>query len=59
MPSWDCVSPTGIKMNMDDPYHTDWVLGAGLDIDESYSENVSGPAWSIAFDMQIKRVDDD
>ncbi len=27
---WSRVSPTGIKQGADDPYHTDWMLGAGL-----------------------------
>jgi hypothetical protein len=27
---WQAVSPQGIKQGADDPYHTDWMLGAGL-----------------------------
>ena len=27
---WIAVSPQGIKQASDDPYHTDWMLGAGL-----------------------------
>jgi len=27
---WQAVSPQGIKQGSDDPYHTDWMLGAGL-----------------------------
>ena len=27
---WSRVSPTGVKQGADDPYHTDWMLGAGL-----------------------------
>jgi phosphohistidine swiveling domain-containing protein len=30
-PAWDSVCPSGMKMMMDDPYHTDWMVGAGLD----------------------------
>lgn len=30
-PKWDPVCPSGIKMQNDDPYHTDWMVGAGLD----------------------------
>ncbi len=28
---WRRVSPQGVKQNSDDPLHTDWMLGAGLD----------------------------
>jgi hypothetical protein len=27
---WASVSPRGLKQDSDDPYHTDWMLGAGL-----------------------------
>lgn len=35
-PPWDLVSYSGMKMMMDDPYHTDWWIGAGLDLDNAY-----------------------
>lgn len=28
---WQPISPRGVKQGGDDPYHTDWMLGAGLD----------------------------
>jgi hypothetical protein len=28
---WRTVSPVGVKQGADDPLHTDWMLGAGLD----------------------------
>lgn len=28
---WNTVSPVGVKQGADDPHHTDWMLGAGLD----------------------------
>lgn len=31
LPPWRSVSPTGMKMAMDDPNHTDWVIGGGFD----------------------------
>lgn len=31
LPAWKTVSPGGMKMAMDDPNHTDWVIGGGLD----------------------------
>ena len=35
-PAWRLISPAGLKMPHDDPLHTDWMLGAGLRIDEVY-----------------------
>jgi phosphohistidine swiveling domain-containing protein len=28
---WNVVCPSGLKMMNDDPYHSDWVIGAGLE----------------------------
>lgn len=28
--AWVPISPVGVKQGADDPYHTDWMLGAGL-----------------------------
>lgn len=33
---WDCVSRPGMKISGDDPYHTDWWIGAGLPLDMAY-----------------------
>lgn len=35
-PPWVAVSPTGMKLPMDDPFHTDWMLGARLDLRSDY-----------------------
>ncbi|WP_210242336.1 PEP-utilizing enzyme [Mesorhizobium sp. B2-6-4] len=32
-PPWQIVSPQGVKMMGDDPYHTDFLIGAGLEPD--------------------------
>lgn len=31
LPAWRTISPGGMKMAMDDPNHTDWVIGGGFD----------------------------
>ncbi len=31
LPEWKTISPGGMKMAMDNPNHTDWVIGGGLD----------------------------
>ena len=35
-PEWTPVAGSGWKMVGDDPYHTDWMLGAGVPLDETY-----------------------
>ena len=35
-PAWRGVAPAGLKMQGDDPDHSDWVLGAGLDPGDAY-----------------------
>jgi hypothetical protein len=37
LPEWKTVCPIGMKMFNDDPYHTDWCVGAGVDLDEAYN----------------------
>lgn len=50
-PSWTPVSPTGLKLPLDDPFHTDWWLGAGLDLDGSV---YSGPIHDAALEAMFK-----
>lgn len=39
-------------MELDNPDHTDWILGAGLTFEEAYSDVVSEPAWDAAYRLQ-------
>jgi hypothetical protein len=36
VPVWTPVSPMGFKIPMDDPYHTDFLIGGGADPNEKY-----------------------
>lgn len=47
-PPWDCVSPSGMKLPNDDPYHTDWMLGGGFDLREDYKHDA--PVYDAALD---------
>jgi hypothetical protein len=38
-PRWEFVAGSGLKMMNDDPYHTDWVLGAGIPLDQVYDHD--------------------
>lgn len=57
LPPWQTVSESGLKMCMDNPYHTDWLLGAGLTLEDAYDDNVNTPAWDHALALQVAEVD--
>jgi phosphohistidine swiveling domain-containing protein len=50
-PDWEIVSPHGMKCQGDNPYHTDWMIGAGLDLRDDYyvTSPASKAAWDLAF----------
>lgn len=43
---WKAVSKSGMKQGADDPYHTDWMLGAGLDLKDMHQSG-GNPHWKI------------
>lgn len=47
MVEWTPVSPVGVKMNYDNPAHTDWRTAAGL-----LDEDVSSFEYDLAWDIQ-------
>jgi phosphohistidine swiveling domain-containing protein len=55
-PEWTAMSPTGLKMPMDDPYHSDWMLGAGFDLYKDYGHDkaVTRASLSLMFELQQK-----
>lgn len=57
---WEPISPSGLKMFGDDPYHTDWILGAGLDLNVMsnqyahpgvYDQALHDAAWEKRFEI--------
>lgn len=53
---WNTVCPSGLKMMNDDPYHTDWLVGAGLPLDwMMWPDKIHGEA---AHDLQHKVQDE-
>lgn len=58
LPPWQTISPIGLKMQNDDPYHTDWVIGAGLDPEDReltyYPSPVAEAAMQLAHSLQDK-----
>lgn len=51
-PEWDRVSPPDFKMQCDSRDHTDWMLGAGIDLSRSYDDDVKIPAYMKAMEIQ-------
>lgn len=48
LPEWEPVCPSGMKMLVDNPLHTDWWLGAGLALEEVYETNaVNQAVWEF------------
>lgn len=49
---WTTVCPSGLKMFGDDPYHTDFLIGAGLDLDAMADHD--SPLSRLVWDMRQK-----
>jgi phosphohistidine swiveling domain-containing protein len=49
---WVAVSPSGLKLSLDDPNHTDWILGAGRRLDEAYSGELHDAAVEAMGELQ-------
>jgi phosphohistidine swiveling domain-containing protein len=59
-PPWEPVSQSGMKLVMDNPYHTDWLLGAGLSIHkDTYGSPVAEAAYEVAFEYVHQFTDHD
>lgn len=54
---WKCVAPSGLKMFGDDPYHTDFMLGAGLELDAMRDDNeLSRQIWDLRHKVQEEKL---
>jgi phosphohistidine swiveling domain-containing protein len=52
LPHYDIVCPSGMKMQMDSRPHSDWMIGANLNLDDDYSLN--NPIQKAALNMRRK-----
>ena len=60
-PYWQNVTRSGFKMSMDDPNHTDWMLGAKIPLKETYShsdDSLGGVVMSSAYKLRSKIVEE-
>jgi hypothetical protein len=58
-PEWQVVSPSGMKMYCDDPYHTDWVIGAGISLDDVYShknQELENAIYNLMQCVQVEKL---
>jgi hypothetical protein len=53
-PEWKPVSPAGVKMGNDDPYHTDWMLGGGLDLKLHNDQAFQASSLELMQEIQAK-----
>jgi phosphohistidine swiveling domain-containing protein len=54
-PTWDPpVCPSGVKLFNDDAFHTDWMVGAGLDPRVAYDERFLQVTTRAKFDVQAE-----
>lgn len=53
---YKAVCPSGMKLMMDDPYHTDWMVGAGLDLDAFYKDDEENPGFKSAVWDAVREV---
>lgn len=55
-PPWTPVSPSGLKLQMDDECHTDWMIGAGLDLHADYwhGSNAHKAAFELGYDITTR-----
>lgn len=53
-PPWTAVARSGLKLPLDDPNHSDWMIGAGLDPREvhAYSGPLHDASMAAAFEVQ-------
>lgn len=54
-PPWEPVCPSGMKLQLDDPYHTDWMVGAGLDLYKDYHDDkLRKASYNASWEVQQK-----
>lgn len=59
LPKWETLSPSGLKMVGDDPYHSDWMLGADLDLDYdavNVEEGLGKAIWEHRLELMRTRL---
>lgn len=57
LPPWAPISPPGMKMQMDNPFHTDWVIGGGFDPQDP--QLYSGRTYDKAADLLRSKIQDE
>lgn len=49
---WSPISRSGFKLQNDDPFHTDWVIGAGYDPEVFYRDDpVNNSSWALRIEL--------
>lgn len=53
---WETVSPRGMKMQMDEPIHSDWVIGAGFNPEEFYRSDFEKKILDFLFASTYRKI---
>lgn len=56
-PAWEPVCPSGLKMPLDDQYHSDWMVGAGLDLYDYHNHPSYNAAIRLMGELQQQMGD--
>lgn len=56
---WEPVSTPGMKLQMDNPAHTDWLLGAGVSLDDAYAVTGDKAVTQAVIDAQLAAMGDE
>lgn len=58
LPPWKTISPGSMKQTLDNPNHTDWIIGAGLDPIDDRQLYMWGPLMKAAMELASKYQDE-
>jgi phosphohistidine swiveling domain-containing protein len=56
IPTWQPVNRSGVKLNMDDPTHTDWMHAADLINPDLWGPALDKRMWEISEDLQMELI---
>lgn len=54
LPQWVPISTIGLKRDGDSQYHNDWIIGAGIDLDRAYDDDLLSLSYDYYYQFQMK-----
>ena len=53
---WKTICPMGMKASVDDPYHSDWMVGAGIDLGAYGDTDFSAQMYDLMHEIQEEEM---